>query len=676
MRILVLHQNLFDRLGYEQAIDHTAHDVTYAGTQDYLDNIPGHIRCRTFAWDPALPVADQLRPLLAESDPYDRIIARHELLITPAAELRAEFGIPGMGPGTARNFRDKVAMKHTLAEAGIRVPRYLALDAPDTLNTLDSLGSADGGPALWQGPTIVKPRDEGGSQGVRLFATLAEATAHVRAQSGESDEFAIRYELEEYVEGPICHIDGFLFEGEAVVVQPSRYVGTPLRFENGEPLGSVQFDDPELAEWTVRCVRALGGGTLTFHLEAIMTEDGPVFMEVAARCGGGHIVGATELRTGANLHRLDMASDVEGTLATRFVGPADAGLSHGFFLFPGHVHRGAEVTVEVADGLLDDPMVLSHRMTAAGVRTPRKHSYRPENLPLSGVVAHRDPAEMERWMLRLFAGTTVTGRFDAYDATGCAPEDHALAHRLAEEAGALLLGLRTEENFGDPRALKDLGDLRSHEFLAAELARHRPEDAVLSEEGVADPARLAAKRVWIVDPLDGTREFSETGRTDWAVHVALWAEGRLVAGAVALPALGITHSTAGEAVAPPDAARTRGILGSRSRPPAFLAKVADRVGSELIGMGSAGAKTAAVVRGEARAYIHAGGQYEWDSAAPAAVALAAGLHVSRLDGTPPRYNRADPYLPDLLVCQAADAPALLEAIRLEEPGTREPEEAR
>ncbi|MDN3260523.1 inositol monophosphatase family protein [Streptomyces sp. CSDS2] len=670
MRILVLHQNLFDRLGYERAIDHAVHEVTYAGAREYLDNIPDHIRCEKFAWDPALPVAGQLRPLLAARAPYDRIIARHELLITPAAELRAEFGVPGMSPETARKFRDKVVMKDTLTAAGLRVPRYLSLD---------SLDPAGDPAAPWQGRTIVKPRDEGGSQGVRLFDSVARAIRFVRDQEARLGAgFRARYELEEYVEGPIWHIDGFLFEGEPVVAQSSRYVGTPLGFENGAPIGSVQIDDPALTAWAVRCVRALGGETLTFHLEAIMTEEGPVFMEVAARCGGGHIVRATELRTGAHLHTLDMASDIEGALATRFIGSARPETSHGFFLFPGHVHGGAEVTVRVADGLLDDPLVLSHRMAAPGTPTPLKHSYRPEHLPLSGVVAGTDPAELEAWIGRLFASTTVRAHrpyTDAYDGAGCALEDHELARRLAEEAGALLLGLRTGTALADPGTLKELGDSRSHAFLTAQLALHRPSDAVLSEEGADDPARLAAGRVWIVDPLDGTREYSEAGRDDWAVHVALWADGRLVAGAVALPAQGVTLSTAEPCPAPAADEHDRPVLGSRSRPPAFLARVAERVGAELAGMGSAGAKTAAVVRGQARAYIHAGGQYEWDSAAPAAVALAAGLHVSRLDGSPLRYNREDPYLPDLLVCRPTDAEVLLAAIRAEHgaaAGMREP----
>ncbi|WP_228983684.1 inositol monophosphatase family protein [Streptomyces sp. DH12] len=676
MRILVLHQNLFERLAYERAIDHSVHDVVYAGTPQYLANIPPHVRCGTYALDPDRPVADQLRPWLAQQPPFQRIIARHEKLITPAAELRDAFGIPGMGAATARNFRDKVTMKRTLERAGFRVPRFVPADAlaapggsaaPGGAGTPEGPTAPDGAAPGWRGRTIAKPRDEGGSQGVRLFETLDEALAFVRGTAagpsartadgaGADGGLATRYELEEYVEGPIWHVDGFLFKGEAVVAQASRYVGTPLRFENGSPIGSVQFDHPELTEWAVRCVRALGGETLTFHLEAIMTPDGPVFMEVAARCGGGYIVDVTERRTGAHLHTLDMASDVDDALADRFLAAPEPGLTYGFFLFPGHVHGGAAVSVRGALPLLDDPVVVRHRIAEPGRTTPTSHSYRPEHLPLSGVVRGPDPDALVRYVERVLEQVTVE-------------DDHRLAHRLAEEAGELLLKVRAESGFADPAALKAAGDRLSHEFLAAALAAERPGDAVLSEEGKADAARLTAERVWIVDPLDGTREFSESGREDWAVHVALWAGGRLAAGAVALPARGVTLST-GTPPPPPDSPVDRlPVLGSRSRPPAFLAEVAGRIGAELVGMGSAGAKTAAVILGDARAYLHAGGQYEWDSAAPAAVALAAGLHVSRLDGTPPVYNRADPYLPDLLVCRPRDAAALLAAVAEATTGT-------
>jgi 3'(2'), 5'-bisphosphate nucleotidase len=250
-------------------------------------------------------------------------------------------------------------------------------------------------------------------------------------------------------------------------------------------------------------------------------------------------------------------------------------------------------------------------------------------------------------------------------------DDDRLAAELAEQAGTLLLDLRAAG--GDPEDLRKAGDRLSHEFLAAELAARRPGDAVLSEEGRDDRARLAASRVWIVDPLDGTREFGEPGRTDWAVHVALWEHGALTAGAVALPAQGQVLSTTAPPVVPPvnavplvnGAAGPGGplrVVVSRTRPPAFLERLSQEMSVTLIPLGSAGAKAAAVMLGEADAYIHAGGQYEWDSAAPTAVALAAGLHASRLDGSALRYNQPDPVLPDILICPVALAESLLEAI--------------
>jgi 3'(2'), 5'-bisphosphate nucleotidase len=234
-------------------------------------------------------------------------------------------------------------------------------------------------------------------------------------------------------------------------------------------------------------------------------------------------------------------------------------------------------------------------------------------------------------------------------------DDHALAAALATEAGRLRVEWRARLVARDVtgRELGDEGDRRSHELLVAGLAATRPGDAVLSEEGVADPARLDRARVWIVDPLDGTREFSDPPRTDWAVHVALVIDGTPAAGAVALPARGITLATEPPPPPPPDrppGAPTRVVI-SRSRPPAEAAKLASELGWELVTLGSAGAKAMAIVLGDAEVYAHSGGQYEWDSAAPVAVAAAAGLHVSRLDGSPLVYNQADPYLPDLLICR-------------------------
>lgn len=237
--------------------------------------------------------------------------------------------------------------------------------------------------------------------------------------------------------------------------------------------------------------------------------------------------------------------------------------------------------------------------------------------------------------------------------------DARLAAQLATEAGELLLKVRSTV---PPERRRDEGDRQAHELLAAALHEARPGDAVLSEEGADDRARLTSERVWIVDPLDGTREFGEDGRTDWAVHVALWEHGALVAGAVALPAQGLTLASDDPPPLSPVADPLR-LVVSRSRPPALVTALADRLGAELIAMGSAGAKAMSVLQGTSDAYVHGGGQYEWDSAAPVVVAAAAGLHTSRLDGSPLVYNQDDVLLPDLVVCHPAVAARLLAALR-------------
>jgi 3'(2'), 5'-bisphosphate nucleotidase len=249
-------------------------------------------------------------------------------------------------------------------------------------------------------------------------------------------------------------------------------------------------------------------------------------------------------------------------------------------------------------------------------------------------------------------------------------DDHLFAAWSATVAGELLLQVRGSGLEG--RALKDAGDLASHELLMGIFAEHMPADAVLSEEehrgtsGIHD--RLTADRVWIIDPVDGTREYSEIPRDDWAVHVALWArtgpaEGELVAGAVAQPGLGTTFHTGRPPVVPARTAPRPRIAVSRTRPPAFVAGLAEELGAELVPMGSAGAKVISVARDVTDAYVHAGGQYEWDSAAPVAVARAAGLFTSRIDGSPLVYNQEQVLLPDLVVCRPELADPILDFVR-------------
>jgi 3'(2'), 5'-bisphosphate nucleotidase len=226
--------------------------------------------------------------------------------------------------------------------------------------------------------------------------------------------------------------------------------------------------------------------------------------------------------------------------------------------------------------------------------------------------------------------------------------DAELAAMLASDAGKLLLDLQQSGRL-EGKALGQEGDQIANAFLCEALREHRPDDALLSEEEKDCDSRCAISRVWIIDPLDGTREYGE-GRSDWAVHVALAIDRVAVAGAVALPGLGITLCS-GKPAGLKAANQPLKMLVSRSRPAAEAVAVAQKLGAELLPMGSAGAKAMAVVRGEADIYLHTGGQYEWDNCAPVAVAQAAGLHCSRIDGSPMRYNNRDPYLPDLLICR-------------------------
>lgn len=255
-------------------------------------------------------------------------------------------------------------------------------------------------------------------------------------------------------------------------------------------------------------------------------------------------------------------------------------------------------------------------------------------------------------------------------------DDLSLARVLAAEAGHLLKDLQSRalQKGISRHELRKQGDATSQEFLSRELGRFRSGDSVLSEEAADNLSRLDSERVWIIDPLDGTSEYSQ-GRGDWAVHVALWAHGKLSAGAVALPSLGtvLDSGSAGtvvdgaassaQTISQPKSPRRLRVAVSRSRLSTLVNEVGNTLGAEFVPMGSAGYKAGAVVRGEVDAYLHSGGQYEWDSAAPAAVALGHGFHVSTLDGAPLDYNQRDPYMPDLLICRPEVSALVLLAVR-------------
>ncbi len=248
--------------------------------------------------------------------------------------------------------------------------------------------------------------------------------------------------------------------------------------------------------------------------------------------------------------------------------------------------------------------------------------------------------------------------------TSPSADDAAFASDIATRAGALLLDLREEMAAADPRELRNAGDNRSQALLAQLLGESRPNDAVLSEEAEDDQTRLSEDRVWIIDPLDGTREYGEPPRDDWAVHVALWERGRgLSTGAVALPAQGVTLATGAQLPSRGPAPSRPRLVVSRTRAPEFVTAVADRLGGELVPMGSAGAKTMAIVQDRADVYVHAGAMHEWDTAAPAVVAAAAGLHVCRFDGSALDFNTPDALTTELVICLPELADRVLDAVR-------------
>jgi 3'(2'), 5'-bisphosphate nucleotidase len=238
--------------------------------------------------------------------------------------------------------------------------------------------------------------------------------------------------------------------------------------------------------------------------------------------------------------------------------------------------------------------------------------------------------------------------------------DAELAAELAEEAGRILLDLRSNGGL-EGKALGEAGDRLANRYLMGRLAAERPDDGVLSEESRDTLERLFKERVWIIDPLDGTREYGEA-RPDWAVHVGLAVDGVAQVGAVALPGLGLVLRS--DRAVPPGAHQgDPRMLVSRTRPAAEALSVAKKLGCELVPMGSAGAKAMAVVLGQAEIYLHSGGQFEWDNCAPAAVAKAHGLHCSRIDGSALVYNQKDSYLPDLLICREEWAEPVLRVVR-------------
>ncbi|WP_322726533.1 ATP-grasp domain-containing protein [Streptomyces spongiae] len=327
----------------------------------------------------------------------DTVVALSEFDLVPAAQVREELGVPGPRVDDALTVRDKLVMKSAVAAAGLRTPRFASLD-----QALD-LGAAS---LPWQGRTVLKPVAGASSKETHTFASPSEALQAVR--DGEVRCSATDFQIEEFVVGPILHIDGLLTAGEPVVIQASRYIGTCLDYARGQPLGSAQTDtEPDLVDWALRCLKAVGVESGPFHLEAIETARGPVFLEVGARCGSVGVVDAFERATGVRLPGAAVRLQVDGASALprpRLPGPGER---YGWFLLPGHTLGSAYCRISGEQGFRHDPLVRhwEQRREDEPLRNAASYAYR--NVPLGGLLGPGSHSALERFITQLFKSVRV-----------------------------------------------------------------------------------------------------------------------------------------------------------------------------------------------------------------------------------------------------------------------------
>jgi hypothetical protein len=397
MRILVMHGIPESSIHYAENIDHHEHDVTYVATSGTLGTlpvgVPMHVVERPETGDTA---ADVLAAVKGRPSP-DLVISTTELDVIPAACVREALGVPGATVREVLPFRDKVMMKAAVEASGVRVPRYSPL--------ADAL-EGEGDFFSWQGRTVLKPVAGQGSDHTHVFSTVMAALKSVHSSSLAIE--VDRFEIEEFVSGRIIHVDGLLVSGRPVVILASRYVGTCLGYAQGEPLGSVQIETgPDLIDWTLRCLRAVGIENGPFHLEAIETPEGLVFLEVGARSSGRYIAEIIELATGIRLSSAAVRLLVEGpdSLASPRVPRPDQ--LYGSFLFPGHTLDSRSCRITGVKAFRGDPLVLRWHEKEVGVPFSRRLSYSPGSVPLAGILGPSSAPALEEFMLRAFKSINV-----------------------------------------------------------------------------------------------------------------------------------------------------------------------------------------------------------------------------------------------------------------------------
>ncbi len=397
MRILVLHRVPDSFVRYAENIDHSEHDVTYVSAPARMATLPTDVPARRIERPGTGDTAAEVLAAVAGLPPPDLVVALSEYDLIAAAQVRAALAVPGAREQDVLPARDKVVMKSAVAAAGLRVPRFSALGAA-------LAGDAD--PVEWSGRTVLKPLAGASSEGVATFPTVAEALAAARRL--DPSTAVGEFEIEEFVEGPIIHVDGVVATGEPVAVQTSRYVGTCLGYAAGRPLGSVQVDtEPAVVDWTLRCLRAVGIEDGPFHLEAIEAAEELVFLEVGARFGGADVVDTFELATGVRMPSAQLRLLLDGPSyrpPVRAAGPRER---YGWFVVPGHTVGSAYCRISGEKEFRDDPLVWRWVQRRTDEPIADVITYADADIPLAGVLGPAPAPVLERFLTQLFASVRV-----------------------------------------------------------------------------------------------------------------------------------------------------------------------------------------------------------------------------------------------------------------------------
>ncbi|GLZ60774.1 hypothetical protein [Micromonospora sp. NBRC 107095] len=406
MRILILHRITDDIIRYADGLDFEAHEVTFIGTAERMATLPARLPGTRIERPGTGATETEVVAALAGHPKPDLVIAQSEFDLIAAARIREALDVPGPREADVLPVRDKVMMKAAAARAGLRVPRYLPL-----------VSALDGADVGWSGRTVLKPLDGASSQGVRVFDTPASALETVRRDGLPSDAHPTGFEIEEFVSGPIIHVDGLAVDGTPVTLQASRYVGTCLGYAEGSPLGSVQTDTPPaVVEWTTACLRAVGITTSLFHLEGIETPDGLVFLEVASRFGGAGVADTFELATGVHMPSVQLrALSTSGASAPE---AHDSGpdAQYGWFIIPGHTLGARFCTVDGADEFRRSPLTWRWVQRTEDEPVSQALSYAEYDVPIAGIVGPAPTAVLEQFLRDIFASVKVTaaGKADTH----------------------------------------------------------------------------------------------------------------------------------------------------------------------------------------------------------------------------------------------------------------------